>query len=90
MDEAIKEPEWLTKLDKRLRPHVRFARDYVAKHNHGTPGHINLVAIAALSDQLDAAHAELLEMQRKHDAMLQDLADAINKPTGIPPWRHQL
>lgn len=66
MDQTIKEtgaklpdPPWLPQLEKRLRPHVLFAREYVHKHNHGTPGHINLVAIDALSKMLDAAPARL-------------------------------
>lgn len=59
------QPIWLSAIEKRLRPHVIHARDYIARHNHGIPGHLHLVTIDALSKQLDAAYAELAELRQQ-------------------------
>ncbi len=40
---------WLQVLTNREAEEVRFAVDYVAQHNHGTPGHMSLTVIAKLA-----------------------------------------
>lgn len=70
------EPSWMADLPKRLRPHVHFCRDYVVRHNHGTPGHINLVTIAALADLLDQRSARLDELERRIDSLTAVIGNA--------------
>ena len=46
---------WLKVLDPREAMEVRHALDYVARFNHGTPGHMDLTVIAKLA--VIASHA---------------------------------
>lgn len=44
-------------LDDRTRKHVIFARHYAESFNHGAPGHLDLLTIAALARLLDEKDA---------------------------------
>lgn len=48
---------WMDGLDDRTRKHVIFARHYAESFNHGAPGHLDLLTIAALARLLDEKDA---------------------------------
>ena len=53
---ASERGDWLFKLDERTRLHVAWARLYASDFNHGAPGHLDLLTIAALAKLLDETH----------------------------------
>lgn len=46
---------WIEGYDDRMRKHIRFALDYAANYEHGAPGHLDLMTIAALARHLSFA-----------------------------------
>lgn len=45
------------RLDDRQRVHVRFCQEYVERHNHGAPGHLDYTTIAALAGIIEELRA---------------------------------
>lgn len=56
MDDAIKgqEPDnWRNHQEPRVRNHIAYCQNYVAKFNHGAPGHLDRQVVDTLAKQLD-------------------------------------
>jgi hypothetical protein len=64
---------WMSDLPDREHTHVLYAINYVTAFNHGVPGHLDLVVIAHLSRQLNAAHQAITE----RDTQIVTLLDRI-------------
>jgi hypothetical protein len=93
MAEPIKEeqatpaqPNWRDGLDPRIKAHVAYCQDYVAKHNHGAPGHLAHLTTDALAKLLDGGTVEIVttvEINLSGVAELQQqIADLIAKHGG--------
>jgi len=46
---------WVDGYEERMRKHIQFALDYAAHYEHGAPGHLDLMTIAALARHLSYA-----------------------------------
>ena len=68
---------WLKVLDPREAMEVRHALDYVARFNHGTPGHMDLTVIAKLATIARHAIAAFQEQFRDESGALPDISQDI-------------
>lgn len=46
---------WIDGYEERMRKHIQFALKYADEFNHGAPGHLDLLTIAALARHLSFA-----------------------------------
>lgn len=53
--EPLQVSHWIEGYDDRTRKHIQFALKYADDFNHGAPGHLDLLTIAALARHLSFA-----------------------------------
>lgn len=55
VDGAKPVAHWIDGYEERMRKHIQFALKYADEFNHGAPGHLDLLTIAALARHLSFA-----------------------------------
>lgn len=58
--------DWREHQDPRIRKHIAYCQNYVARFDHGAPGHLDRHAVDTLAKQLDAQFEITADLARRN------------------------
>lgn len=86
-DTPEKSSDWRDHQDPRVRKHIAYCQNYVAKFDHGAPGHMDRHVVDTLAKQLDTWQEESRSQIQRNNALHAEIADLRSQVEAVKQHR---